>query len=197
MPFIHDDDMVQQVPPTTADPSLRNSVLPRTSKGRPYWPASHVLGGRDYIPTKFRVAIEQQESLSGRVRPCFSHLLHDPGGIRIPRHVETQNLSPVVPNDEKAVQHAKRDGWDGKEVHRCDRCTMVSEKRQPTLSRVSRSRSSTKPAGNRWLRHIESQLQQLTMNPGRSPSWILLSHSKDQRSHLRADTSSPPNAAGS
>jgi hypothetical protein len=33
MPLIEDDYMVQQVSPTTADPPLRNSVLPGTAKG--------------------------------------------------------------------------------------------------------------------------------------------------------------------
>lgn len=70
--------------------------------------------------------IKQQEVVSGRVRPNFSHLLYDPGSIRILSHVETQDLPPVVPNDEKAVQHTKGNRWDGEEIHCSDCRAMVS-----------------------------------------------------------------------
>jgi hypothetical protein len=33
MSFIEDDHMIRQVPPTTTNPALRYSVLPRTSQG--------------------------------------------------------------------------------------------------------------------------------------------------------------------
>jgi len=53
MSFIEDDDMIQQGPPTTTNPAFGYSVLPRTSQGCPYWTASHILGGRDYILARF------------------------------------------------------------------------------------------------------------------------------------------------
>jgi hypothetical protein len=34
MPLIHDDHVVQQVASATSHPALRNTVLPRTAKGR-------------------------------------------------------------------------------------------------------------------------------------------------------------------
>ena len=35
----------------------------------------------------------------------------------ISRHIEMQDLAPVVADDEKAVQHTKRERWDGEKVH--------------------------------------------------------------------------------
>jgi len=35
----------------------------------------------------------------------------------ISRHMEVQDLTPVVPDDEKTVQNTKRERWDGEEVH--------------------------------------------------------------------------------
>jgi len=41
-------------------------------------------------------------------------LLHNPKSIGISRHIEVQDLTPVVADDEKAVQNTKRERWDGK-----------------------------------------------------------------------------------
>ena len=48
--------------------------------------------------------------------------------IGIARHIEMQDLTPVVADDEKAVQNAKRERWDGEEVHGGYRFPMVSKK---------------------------------------------------------------------
>jgi hypothetical protein len=37
------------------------------------------------------------------VGPSFSQLLHNPKGMGISRHIEMQDLPPVVADDEKAV----------------------------------------------------------------------------------------------
>ena len=60
--------------------------------------------------------------------PCFSQLLHNPKSIRISRHIEVQDLTPVVADDEKTVQNTKRERWDGEEVHGGYRFPMVSKK---------------------------------------------------------------------
>jgi hypothetical protein len=63
------------------------------------------------------------------VGPCFSQLLHNPKSIGISRHIEVQDLTPVVADDEKAVQNTKRERWDGEKVHRSNGLAMVSEER--------------------------------------------------------------------
>jgi hypothetical protein len=45
-------------------------------------------------------------------------LLYNPKCTGISRHIEMQDLPPVVADDEKAVQNTKRERWDGEEVHR-------------------------------------------------------------------------------
>jgi hypothetical protein len=60
--------------------------------------------------------------------PCFSQLLHNPKSIRISGHIEVQDLTPVVADDEKTVQNTKRERWDGEEVHGGYRFPMVSKK---------------------------------------------------------------------
>jgi hypothetical protein len=40
-------------------------------------------------------------------------LLYNPKCMGISRHIEMQDLPPVVADDEKAVQNSKRERWDG------------------------------------------------------------------------------------
>jgi hypothetical protein len=44
-----------------------------------------------------------------------------------------QDLTPIMADDEKAVQNTKRERWDGEKVHRRNGLAMVSEERQPSL----------------------------------------------------------------
>jgi hypothetical protein len=41
------------------------------------------------------------------VGPCFSQLLDYPKRMGISRHIEMQDLTPVVADDEKATQNTK------------------------------------------------------------------------------------------
>jgi hypothetical protein len=50
------------------------------------------------------------------VGPRFSQLLHDPESIGISRHIEVQDLAPVVADHEKTIQNTKPEGWDGEKV---------------------------------------------------------------------------------
>jgi len=43
MALIEYDYVVQEVSPTTSNPTLRNTVLPRAAKGRAHWLASQVF----------------------------------------------------------------------------------------------------------------------------------------------------------
>jgi len=58
MPLIQDDHVVQQVASATSHPALRNTVLPRTAKGRASWLASHVPHSRKHLGSKLCVAVE-------------------------------------------------------------------------------------------------------------------------------------------
>jgi hypothetical protein len=80
------------------------------------------------------------------IRPCLPHLLHDPESIRISRHVEAQNLSPVMAYDKEAIQNAKRERRYGEEIHGCNRLAMVPEECQPAFAGIWSFRDSPKPS---------------------------------------------------
>jgi len=84
-----------------------------------------------------------------------------------------QDLTPVVADDEEAVQNTKRECWDGEKVHRSNDLTMVSEERQPLLDGICISRGSPHPSRDTPFREIETQLEQFAVNARRSPGRIL------------------------
>jgi hypothetical protein len=61
------------------------------------------------------------------VGPRFSQLLRNPESIGISRHIEAENLSSVVADNEKAIQNTKGERWNGEEVHSGDGLAMIPE----------------------------------------------------------------------
>jgi phosphoketolase len=99
----------------------------------------------NHVAAKLRIVIEQQEFVNSGVRPCFPHLLRDPKGIGIARHIETQNLSSLVADHKEAIKNAKRNRRHCEEIHRGNGLAMVPQKRQPALGWIGRSRRWSKP----------------------------------------------------
>jgi hypothetical protein len=122
------------------------------------------------------------------VGPSFSQLLYNPKRMGISRHIEVQDLTPVVADDEKAVQNSKCERWDGEEVHRRNGLAMVSEERQPSLCGIWISWCPLDPSRDTPFRDIETQLEQFAVNARCSPSRILSNHTEDQGANLLADT---------
>src|ERR1700704_1147260 len=76
MPLVQDDHVVKQVASATSHPTLSNTVLPRTAKGRARWLPSHVSHSRNHLGSKLCVSVEYQESVWLFVGPHFAQLLH-------------------------------------------------------------------------------------------------------------------------
>jgi hypothetical protein len=131
------------------------------------------------------------------VGPRFSQLLCHPKSIGISRHIEVQDLTPVVADNEKAIQNTKGERWDGKEVHRSNGFPMIPEERQPSLCRIWISRSAPNPSRDTSFREIETQLEQFAVNARRSPGRILGHHTEDQGANLFADALAPSYLPGS
>ena len=146
MTLIEDDHVIQQVSSAASHPTLGHSVLPGTAICGAHGFTPHCFGGADHIVAKLRIAIQQQEGVSRRVRPRLPQLLHDPESLGISCHVKTQNPAPVVTDDEKTVQHPKRKRRYSEEIHGRDGLTMVAKKGEPALANLRASGRSPQPA---------------------------------------------------
>ena len=108
-----------------------------------------------------------------------------------------QDLTPVVADDEKAVQNTKRERWDGEEIHCRNGFAMVSEERQPSLHGIWISRSSLDASRDTPFRELETQLEQFAVNARCSPGRILGNHTENQGADLFADPLPSPYLADS
>ena len=108
MPLVQNDHLIQQVSSATSNPTFRNPVLPRAPEGGAHGQASHLARERHHVIAELGVAVEQQESMGRAIGPGFPHLLHDPKCRGISRNVAVENLAPLMTDDEKAVEDAKR-----------------------------------------------------------------------------------------
>ena len=59
----------------------------------------------------------------------------DPDSVGVLGHIEVQDLTPVVADQEKAIQNTKRERRDCEEVHRSNCLAMIPEERQAIASR--------------------------------------------------------------
>src|SRR5215470_3462025 len=139
MPFMQYDHVIQQVPSATPNPTLGDSVLPRTAKGCSHGLASQACGKGDHVAAEPRIMIEQQKVVSRRVWPGLSQLLHDPETVQISRYVQAQNSAAVVADDEETIQDPEGERRNGKEVHGRNCLAVVAMKAKPALANIRAS----------------------------------------------------------
>ena len=125
MALIEYDDVIEQVAPTGADPTLRNTVLPRAFKADSLRLNAEALDGIDDLFIKTAAAIKDQATRRSVVWESLAQLLNNPGARWIPGDIEVKNSSPVMRDDEEAIEDAKGQRRYGKEVHRGDGFSMI------------------------------------------------------------------------
>ena len=69
-------------------------------------------------------------------RKCFAQLLDDPTAGRMRGDVEVQDTTPVMANDEKAVEQVESNGGDSKEVHGGNGFAMIVKNTKTKASQV-------------------------------------------------------------
>ena len=96
--------MIKAISAGAANPSFRDSILPRRLYARPFGHQSRCLEEGDHFLIERRISIEDGISIRTRFRECFAHLLDDPFRRRVSGHIETQNRAPPVLDYEEAVE---------------------------------------------------------------------------------------------
>ena len=91
--------------------------------------------------------------------------------------IQVQDATPVMTNDEKAVQQVESDGKDRKGGNDF---AVIVKKRKPTLRRLRVSGCTAHPAGDRTLRYIEAEHEEFAVDARRTPGGVFNDHLKDQ-----------------
>src|SRR5258708_37960208 len=86
------------------------------------------------LSAELRVSIEDQVLLVCVFGKCFAKLLHDPFAGGMLGHIQVDNLSAMVPNQEQAVQYPKVGRDHGEEIHPGNPLPVILQKRSPMLS---------------------------------------------------------------
>src|SRR6202049_4159187 len=88
-----------------------------------------------------------------------------------------------MPHNQQAVEQTKRDCRHDEQVHRSDTVGMIAKERPPALGwRVS---SLGHVLGHAGLSDIDAELEELSMDPRRSPQRIGNAHLADKLAYLR------------
>jgi hypothetical protein len=92
-------------------------------------------------------------------------------------------MSSAVPHDQQSIQQAKRDCRHDEHIHRSDPISVIAQERPLTLQR--RFSSFDHIFGHTRLSDIDAELEQLSVDPRRSPQRIGNAHLADKLGYLR------------
>ncbi len=188
MALVQRDDLIEQLTSATADPALRDSILPRALDGGSH--AAHLHGSnrsRDF-QSILCVVIQDEELGCGLKGKCFAQLMDNPTARRMPSDIEMQDASTVMADDEEAIEQVKGERRYGEEIHGDDGFAVIVEKGQPTVDRFWVSGCSSHPAGDGCFRYLESEHEEFAVDARCTPSWILRHHLEDQVMDLLGDS---------
>ncbi len=108
------------------------------------------------------------------------------GRGRVERRIEVQHAPTVVPDDEEAIEHPKLDCGDCEEVHCCNRLLVVLKESDPSLNLVRIRWTPGHVARHGRLAEVESQFQELTVDPRSSPI-VARRHTANEFSQFEVD----------
>jgi hypothetical protein len=195
MTYVQNDDVIQQISSAISHPAFGDAVLPRASEVGLLGSDAEALYRADNLLVEVRSSIEDQIIRHCIVRKCFAQLLRNPQTTWMPGDVAVENPPSVVCNDEEAVQDAEGQRRHGKEIHRCNRFSVVVQESRPTLRQLRTPRSLPHPTRHRSLRHVEAEHSQFSMNTRRAPGRVLGYHAEDEFAQFFAYTPSSRTSA--
>jgi hypothetical protein len=99
------------------------------------------------------------------------------------RYSEPYDLSSAMPHDQQTIEQTERDCRHDEQIDRGDAVGMIAEERLPPLGR------RTSPLGHIFgyarLSDRDVELEQLSMDPWRSPQWVGDAHLADQSAYFQ------------
>jgi hypothetical protein len=169
MSFPTRDPVVENVAPTTLDPPLPYTVLPRTLQGCSDRTQAQGADGEANFKTVLGIAVKDSERRSQLEGEGFAQLLKDPGSRRMARDMEVQDPSAILADDKETGEDAEGDRWHREEIHRCNRFPMISQRGEPRRGGLKISRRSLPPTGDGSLGRFKPEHQEFAVDAGVRP----------------------------
>ena len=103
------------------------------------------------------------------------------------RDIQMEDPSTTVLDHEEAIQHAKRQGGHGEEIHGCDDVAVIAKESNPALAGAVGRIQAPEMAGDRALGDVEAELEELAVDSWGTPGGILAGHPPDESPDLGVD----------
>lgn len=187
VPFPEDYDVVEHLCAAAQNPALGRSVLPGGPVSCPYRLDTQRLDHGDDSWGELRVAVEDQVARRGLEGERLPELMDDPRRCGVGCDIEVEDLATGVVDDEQDVEDAEGDGRDGEEIHGGDDIPMVPEEGPPVLPGSRWCRPLWHVTGNCALGDLDPELEQLSVDSGCTPGWILPAQATDEITNIAAD----------
>src|SRR6201993_335831 len=177
------NDVVKAFPADRTDQPFGISILPRGARRRRSIADAYRSEPADKDLTIGAVPVTNE--IAGSLPPtaCFRDLICDPfcGWMRC--DAKPQNMPPAVPHDQQSIEQAKRDCRHDEHIHRSDPISVIAEECPPALRR--RVSSPDHVLGHAGLSDIDAELEELSMDPRRSPQRIGNADLADKLAYLQ------------
>src|SRR5712671_3546636 len=127
-------------------------------------------------------------------RECLRDLARDPVRGRMRCDVDPDEVSARQPDDDEGVEQIEANGWGNEQVHGGDVRCVVTQEGAPSLG--GRPGSLDHVLRDTGLSDFKAEFEQLAMDTGGAPQWIVSAHPPDQRAQVRVDLRSTSKGAG-
>jgi hypothetical protein len=170
------NDVVKAFPADRTDQPFSISILPGGARRRRSIADSYRSESANKDLTIGSVPITNE--IAGSLFPpaCFRDLICDPFSGWMRCDAKPQNMSPALPHDQQSIEQAKH-------IHRSDPIRVIAEECPPALGR--RISSPDHVLGHTRLPDFDADLEQLSMDPRRSPQRIGNAHLADKLAYLQ------------
>src|SRR6202521_404027 len=183
VPLSEHSNVVKAFPSDRTDQPFGASILPRGAWRRWSVTNAHRSKSSDEDNAIGPIAIADQIVGSPFPAESFRNLICNPFCGRMRCDAEPYDLSSAVPHDQQSIEQRKRDCRHDEKVHRGDAVGMIMEECLPSLGR--RASSPGHILGHTRLPDFDAELEQLSMDPRRSPQRISNAHLVDKLPYVR------------
>src|SRR5713101_242976 len=183
VPLSEHNNVVEAFPSDRTDQPFGTSILPRGAWRRWSVANAHRSKSSDEDIAIGLIAIADQIVGSPFPAESFRNLICNPFCGRMRCDAEPYDLSSAVPHDQQSIEQTKRDCRHDEQIHRGDAVGMIVEECLPSLGR--RASSPGHIFSDARLSDLDAELEQLSMDPRRSPERISNAHLVDKLAYVR------------
>ena len=133
MALVQDDDVVQTFPADGSDNPLDISILPRRSWRDQHLSYAHTGNAASKALAINAVSIAKDMAGCGIERKGFDYLLSRPCRRGMSGHIDMENATTIVPQNDNHIEDPKGCRRHGEEIDRGDIPKMIVQKAAPAL----------------------------------------------------------------